>query len=62
MTTIFILLNGWAFFTSIGAKYTTIAISGLQYGMTVFAFIKILTSINRHCFLFLMSAFGTGYY
>ena len=56
----FIHLNRGAGNSAITAKYATIALLWFDGGFTAFTFIKILTGVRWHCFLFLKAAVRTS--
>ena len=57
-----ILLNGWAFYGSIGTEDTTVSLNGFYDLFAVFAIIKELAGIRGHSFCFLVMTMRTGNY
>ncbi|MBU8884182.1 hypothetical protein KSK37_13945, partial [Kaistella sp. DKR-2] len=60
LATFFVLLNWWTSYTSVTAIYTTVALFWFKNLLTFFTFVKILTSVCRHCFFFFVSAVGAS--
>ena len=59
--TFLVLLNWRTFYTSVTAINTTVALLWFKNMFALFTFVKILASVCRHCFFFLMSAVGASY-
>ena len=58
--TIFSCLYRWTFYSSVTAINATVALFWFQNCFTFFALVKIVTSISRHNFFFLVSAIWTS--
>src|SRR5690554_69778 len=58
--TFLVLLNWWTFLAPITAINTAVSLLWFQYSFAVFALVKVLASICRHCFFFFVSAVGAS--